>query len=595
MEIELTARKVSQATKEGFERLANYRGMRCGFIQNFVGQYYNKPKGMTGEYPINLIFMAIRALVPNLVMKHGVNKITTDILAQKEKAEILGLGLDKSQKQRNLKKVLRAGLVNMFFGFSMFKTSIWASGELLPVGDDIDVDPGQIFTDLIDNDDIVIDPTCRELSEAGFIGHNVRISRLKLLEQGFDEELVLQLPSASHLIVENGKVRNLSQASNQPHAMYDLQDFVNVVELWVPESNVICYIPNPYQTTFDNFLKINDYYGPAEGPYTFGSLTPPVPDNPLPVAPVGVWKDLNDISNRVFKKFMDQGDRQKDILLYRPGFEDVAETIRTLPDGDTCQTDDPSAVNVVSFGGQNQDTERMVSQLQFWFNYLAGNPDQIAGFRSNTKSKTATESQLMQANTSVVIEDSRDIIADVNASISKKESWFMLHDPLINMPLTKRGSGDKEVQIWLTPEQQQSDWAEYTFSIVKRSMQVMEPALRQKLIVEFHSQIMPMIAQTAQICMQLGIPYNITRAAMQAAEELGIEDIMVEVFNDPTFEQRMELFMQQGPQEAGKGQMAGVMQNQGNPMARPVMSPEQNFNKQAQETAAVGQAAWGGM
>ena len=105
---------------------------------------------------------------------------------------------------------------------------------------------------------------------------------------------------------------------------------------------------------------------------------------------------------------------------------------------------------------------------------------------------------------------------------------------------------------------------------------------------------MPAIAMTAQIYMQLGIPFNAPRAIMQAAEELGIESLVMEAFEDPTFMQRMQLFQQNGPQESGKGMSsAGVMQNGGYPMAQPVMSPGQEFNQQAQQTAAVGQSAFG--
>lgn len=596
MPVEFIAKKISQAAKEGIERLATYRGARATFIKDYVGNYFCKPKGMMNDYPINLVFLAIRALIPNLVMKHGVNKITTEILAHKDFAELLGLGLDVSQRQRKLKKVLRAGLVDMCFGMACYKTSIWASGELLPVGQDINVDPGQIYTDLLDLDDLVLDATCRSLEEAALVGHNIRIPRLKLLDQDFNEELVMQLPKADSLQIKEGKIQNLSMDQNT-QTTTDLQDYVNVVELWIPEANAICYVPNPYQTSFDDFLKVGDYCGPADGPYTFGSLTPPVPNNPLPVAPVGVWRDLNEIANRMFKKFMEQGERQKDVLLYKPQYADEAESIRTAVDGDCLAVEDPTAFNTVSFGGQNQDNEKMIAQLRWWFNYIAGNPDQMSGVSSSAKTQRATEVQMLQANQSVTTEDMRDIIADVNADISKKESWFMLHDPLINMPLSKRISGGQMIQIWLTPEQRQGDWEEFTFKIKKRSMQIMEPHLRSRAIMDFNTNVIPSIAASAQIFMQLGIPYNVPRALMIAAEELGLEDIMVEVFEDPTFQQRWQMFTQQGPQDAGKGQIlniGSILQNGGFPMARPIPSPAIEFNQNAQRTAAMGQAAFGG-
>jgi len=598
MTVEFTAKKISEAAKEGIDRLSNYRGARAMFVRDYVGNYFNKPKGMTGQYPINLVFLAIRALIPNLVMKHGVNKVTTEILAHKDFAELLGLGLDVSQRQRKLKKILRGGLVDMCFGMTCYKTSIWAAGELLPVGNDVNCDPGQIYTDMIDFDDLVLDATCRSLKEAVLIGHAIRTPRAQCLEYGLDEELVMKLPSADSLQIQEGKIQNLSMDNGTDNTTADLQDYVNVVELWIPEANAICYVPHPYQASFDDFLKVGDYYGPSDGPYTFGSLTPPVSDNPLPVAPVGVWRDLNEIANRMFRKFMEQGDRQKDILLYKPQFADEAESIRTETDGSTLACEDPSAFQTVSFGGQNKDNEAMINQLRTWFNYIAGNPDQMAGLGSSARTGKATEVQLMQSNASVVTEDMRDIIADVNSDISKKESWYMIHDPLIKTPLSKRVSGGKMVQVWLTPEQRQGDWEEFTFKIKKRSMQIMEPHLRSRAIMEFYTNVVPSVMTSAQIAMQIGVPFNAPRALMQAAEELGLEDVMVEIFEDPTFIQRMQYFAQQGPKDSGKGSMTNpkaIMQQGGFPMMRNVMSPMQQQNQFAQATAAEGQTAFGGM
>ena len=590
MSIELTANKVANAAKDGFERHRRFRRARAMFIKDYAGDYYHKLTGWSGEYPINLIFLAIRTLVPNLVMKEGANKITTDILAQKEYAELLGLALNKSQKQRKMKQILRAGCVDMCFGDAIFKTSIAATGELLQLSPDINVDPGQVYTERVDWDDFTADPLCKSFDKAAFLGHNVRIERQKLLDMdGWDHDLVRSLPFAGLQPFENNRVEDITQRNSQNVSMHELQDFVNVVELYFPEAQAIGYIANPYQRILYDFLKVDDFYGPDEGQYTFGSLTPPVPHNPFSVAPVGVWRDLNEIANRMFKKIMNQAERQKDVILYQPNYADVAEAIVEAFDGEAIATDNPDMVKTVSFGGQNTDNERMVATLRSWFNAMAGNPEQMAGISTAGRTETATEISTLQSNAAVGLQDMRDIVYDVAAEISKKEAWYIHTDPLIKVPLTKRVTGDQEIQIWLTPEQRQGDWAELTFSIVKRSMNVVEPALRAKRIIEFYTNVLPAIAMTAMQNMQLGIPFNVQRAVMQAAEELGIEDAISEVFNDPTFQQRMQLFMQMGPKDAGKGQIIspkGITQNEGFPMKRSILTPGQEFNQQSQMGAA---------
>jgi hypothetical protein len=590
----LSANKVSNVVKEGFERLKSFRKIRAMFIKDYVSQYMLEQTGLTGEKPLSLVFLAIRSLVPNLVMRNPANKVTTKILAQKDYGELLGLGLNELQEQLRMKAILRAACVDMCFGLAVLKTSVAAGGLLLPLEPDTDIDPGQIYTDLISGDDLVFDPVCRQLDKATFIGHRIEIPRQKLLDaDGWDKDLVKELPSILSKSGDNERAEDISKQDSKAVEMKALQDYVAIVELYFPEANAIAYIPDPYQTSFDDFLKIQDYYGPATGPYSFGSLTPPVPDNPLPVAPVGVWRDIGDMANNLFKKLMDQADRQKDVLLYPPAMADVAQAIIEARSGEAIQSSDPSLVNLVSFGGRDSNVDRMISSLSYWWNILSGNPMQMGGYTGGGATGTATEFQGLQGNLSVGLNDMRDMVCDLAADVSAKQAWFMMHDPLIKMPLFKRETNGREIQIWLTPEQRRGSWENYTFEIVKRSMQVMDPVLRAKNIMEFYTNVLPAVASAAMQMMQMGLQFNMPRALMQAAEELGISESLVEVFNDPTFQQRLEMYIQMGPQPAGKGMVnpKAVRQQGGFSMQRPVLTPGQEFNQNAQATAAIGQSA----
>lgn len=598
MSVELTAQTLSEAVKEGFERMKRYRKSRAMFVKDYVGHYFQTEQGLTGEMPINLVFMAIHALVPALIQREGMNRVMTEFLAYKDYAELLGLAVDKLQKQLRLRQILRAGVVDMCLGGLMIaKTSIAASGNLLPVGDDEDVDAGMIYTDLISPDDFTFDPTATAFDKGSFLGHRVRVPRQILLDYGWDRETVKRIPAANTHPQETGWVASITQDSKQATTMHDIQEYVYVVEVYVPDAGFVVYIPDPYQCSFDDFLHTQEYYGPTEGLYTIGSLTQPVPDNPFPIAPVGIWRDLNVMANEIFKKFMGQSERQKDILLYQPQLADVADAIRTAMDGEAIACNDPKGVNVTSFGGQNPDNERMVQELRGWFNYMAGNPDQLMGIGS--EADTATEFQGNQANATVRIQDMRDMISDVQAEISRKHAWFLHTDPLLfspgqpGIPLIRRSTGNQPVQVWLTPEQRQGDFLDFSFEIVKRSMTVLEPNLRAKRLLEFKTNVIPAETQAAMMMMQMGIPYNLARSLMQTAEEMGIADALQEVFEDPTFAQRLQLMMQMGPQNAGKGSMDGVIQNKGFAGKREIFTPQQEQNQAIQAGGAEAQSAMG--
>ena len=128
----LTASKVSEACKEGFDRLQNFRKMRAMFIKDYLSQYMLEEYGLTGEKPINLVFLTIRTLLPNLVLKNPLNKTTTKILAYKDFAEILGLGLNELQEQLRMKAILRGAASEMCFsGLAVLKTYSIRRGKQL--------------------------------------------------------------------------------------------------------------------------------------------------------------------------------------------------------------------------------------------------------------------------------------------------------------------------------------------------------------------------------------------------------------------------------------------------------------------------------
>jgi len=105
----------------------------------------------------------------------------------------------------------------------------------------------------------------------------------------------------------------------------------------------------------------------------------------------------------------------------------------------------------------------------------------------------------------------------------------------------------------------------------------------------------PALTQSAMTMMQMGVQFNLPRALMQAAEEMGIADAVQEVFQDPTFEQRLQLMQQMGPQDAGKAGMgmAGVIQNKGFAGKREILNPTQEANQAEQAGGAVAQSAAG--
>jgi hypothetical protein len=102
--------------------------------------------------------------------------------------------------------------------------------------------------------------------------------------------------------------------------------------------------------------------------------------------------------------------------------------------------------------------------------------------------------------------------------------------------------------------------------------------------------------------MQAGQPFNIQEYLIRVATDMGIMEIVSGIFNDPNFQARMQWYAATiGKQNKKKGRSGpgGTMdtsQNGGFPVGgTPIGTPTQQFNQNAQATAAEAQSAMGGM
>jgi hypothetical protein len=575
---EISPRKFQLTVQRGFKRLDAFRAARVHFIQEYCGSYYDKTEGEVGTAPINLIFNAIRVLIPTMVMSFPKHTVMTPYLQAREYANLLGLALDNHDMQIDIRNTYRSVIVDALFTLGVLKTGLTTSGSVAVFDDDKgqeSLDPGTVYTEKVDFDNFIIDPNCRDhmFRDAAFIGDKIRVPRRTLLETGlYDEDLVNRLPICSD---ERRKRQafDLSMRQINVEDNYDLEDEVEIAEIWVPSANAIVTVPGSDDVLFDDYLRVDDYYGVKEGPYTLLSLTPPVPGNPLPIPTVGIWYDLHVLANRMAKKIVEQAERQKDIMGYKASSADDATELRDAGDGEAVKVDDPDGVQVYHFGGQQNSNERNLAQLQDWFNQMAANPDQIGGQRIEGKSATAVN--VLQQNASIGLEDMKDLVYQLAAGEARKRAWYFHTDPLMKIPLTRRQmapggpstgpTGEpflqpptmQDVQVILTPEARRGDFLDFTFNIEPESMGRRDSKTRLQQAMAFAQQILPAVASAAQIFGSMGIPFDPIAFLVRMAHDAGIE-WMDEVLLAPQVQQTAMQRMAMGPQPGpSKGQIAG--------------------------------------
>ncbi len=613
---EIGPSKLQQAVHRGAKRLKNFRSARVHFVKEYCGAYYDQASGAVGTKAVNLIFNAIRVLVPTLVLDFPKHTVMTPYLAAREYANLLGLALSQHDLQIHITDVYRRVIVDAIFTLGIMKTGLAQSDSVYVLDDDRgqqSMDNGTVYTEAVDFDNFVVDPASKEymFRDAAFMGDRITIPRQMLLDSGeYKNDLVERLPRAGGQNGRSdGRAYGISMKTIEIDENFALQDEVEIYEIWVPSANAVITVPADPEVTYPDYLRITDYYGVKEGPYTLLALTPPVPGNPLPIPSVGIWYDLHVLANRMAKKIVEQAERQKDIVTYKRTSVDDAEQLKNAGDGEAVAVDDPDGVRTLSFGGQQNSNENHLASLENWFNQLAGNVNQVGG--QNIEAHSATASNILQQNSGIGLEDMRDAVYRAAATEARKRCWFFHTDPLMQIPLTKRQTRkqgqlvstpagpqwletpvQEDVQVILTPEARSGNFIDFTFSIEPESMGRKDGKTRLAQAMAFAQQILPAVAAAAQIFVSLGIPFSAKAFLLRMAKDSGI-DWMDEVLFDPEFQQQIQQQMLMGPNaEASKGKIAGqpnaglnpaILQNgQPGQVQAPPPTPQQGQNVEAQ-------------
>lgn len=510
---------LGKAVVASFGKFDHFRRARSRFMAQTVTRFYNRSRrGRSREEdrasPLNLMYTAVTTMVPNLVFNEPRSKARSDILAYRDYAESLELATDNLTKKINLRMTLRKTVYDSIFLAGFVKTGLSTSDQYIPF-DGQDIQIGQPYAERIDPDDIILDPWARDWDAQSFIGHRYRADLDDLMASGIYDENLLNTLSKQYAQSEQRRVSGIS-GSDQNMSNGEIRRFVELCDLYLPQEQLVVTIPYTKDGKADEFLRSVEYEGPASGPYHMLGYTA-VSDNVLPVAPAMVWYDLHTLGNRIARKLARQAERLKSVLAYQGEAEEDVEQIAEADDGETVKVQDINLIKEVKYGGATPDAYTWMDWVKKNFSEQANSIDLLSGTGANAP--TATQSEMLQANTSVRLSDMQAQVYHFTAEIVRDLAYFLHTDPLIELPLTKRVNG-QQTQVMYTPEMREGDFFDYTFTIEPYSMARPDPntALRRKL--EFATNVIPAAAQAAQM---LGPGFNAGAFLKDIAREVQLD------------------------------------------------------------------------
>lgn len=569
----ITPASLQRAVSLGFDRLTNFRKARYMFVEEYAGAFYDKADPGRAQ-PLNLIFKAVSILVPHLVAKNPEHDVQSRYAMYMDYAEMMSLALDDLSNTIGMKDTLRNVITDAIFGMGCIKTGLSVSAQGLQMQDGMETALAQPYAGRVDLDDLCVDPMCRNIKEAVFIGNRVRVPREFMLESGlYESDVVAKLPSVGDYSRKGREVETLTR-KNRSEDANDLVDYVDIVEAWLPDDRVIVTLPFGESPSRD-FMRVVDYEGPDTGPYHFLGFHW-APNNPFPIPPAGIWYDLHIMANDMARKASRQANRAKEILVYGRQAADDAQNIVDADDGDSVAVDNPQQVSTVSFGGGMDEVYQHLGWVDAKFSESGpGDLSQLGG--ESSKSDTATQAGLLAMAANVRIGDMKDIIYDFTAGVSRDLAWYLHTDPLIEMPLVRRMPGGEQITLMLTPEARRGDFLDYHFKITQESMDRDNPMMRSQKLTQFVQTVVPTAIQTfIQLhTIGLGGVFNFMKFITINAKLQGINNFEA-IWNDPEFQVMIAEQLARAPIMPGSVGMPGLPgegQGQGGPQG-------QGFNNQ---------------
>jgi len=243
-------------------------------------------------------------------------------------------------------------------------------------------------------------------------------------------------------------------------------------------------------------LRVTQWTGPEHGPYHILGFNE-VPGNVMPLSPASVLIDLHELTNKIFRQLARQAERQKTITFANGKSIKDAERVVNANDGEVIRVDEVNGIKEVRYGGADQQNMLFAQQARQLFSYFGGNLDSVGGL--GAQADTAKQEQLISGSASQRMASMGEHVQKWASGIINDLSWYLWHDPLINMPVVKRVEGtDIEVEERFSPETQEGDFFDYNINVNPYSLKEKTPSEQVQAVMQylqFVGPYMPMMQQ----------------------------------------------------------------------------------------------------
>ncbi len=513
--------RLSQAIKTARLVLRQFREERREAVKQYVGHHWGE-WGTAEKRPINLLGLYVGIMTQNLVAKEP--RVMLSTFKREERAVVSAM---QSWANRQVVDMDLAGSLQRWVMDALFSVGIMKVGLSTPADAAMsgwNMPAGTPFAETIDLDDFVFDVHARDFKQVSFVGHRYRVPRDTLKDRMYTRG-ARDLPTSEETAYNQEGDERLTAAGRLPYAQNDeeFEDMVDLWEIYIPRKRLILTYGDSIAVGGSDAgpIRTQEWLGPDAGPYHFlGYVT--VPGNAMPKGTVQDLIDLDKAVNEIFRKQIRQADRQKEVLGVSAGATEDGERVLKTSDGEAFKCDNPKDLQVMGFGGPNQQNFALGTSLIDRFSWLAGNLDIMGGL--SPQSKTATQDKLLSQNASAAIADKQSVTVRGVACVIRALCWYWWKDPFQTMRSRHSLPGMPEMSIErkVTPMQRQGiKFEDLEVDVDPYSMRHQTPQEKVQAINSVVQQLQPLMP----LAQQQGIMLDLNALVDKLAKYLDLPEL----------------------------------------------------------------------
>jgi hypothetical protein len=426
---DLDISRLCQAIQQSRLALVYPRQVRVDMTKQYVGRYYSI-EGPVKPVPVNMVALYVNIVGQKLISANPRVMLGTWDQGNRPVVSTMERWVNKQIDKLRLVNTFSRVITDALFAFGVVKVGLASPGEA--AASNWRQGAAKPFAHRVDLDDFVFDVHARDFGEVQFMGHRVRwplrvVRDSKLFSK--DRKSLGPMPDKLYNMEGDERIGTLGRTTMAGD--HEFEDCVDLWEIYLPRHRLVVTLQDDHMsgaggTASGKALRIQRWLGPDSGPYHilgFGV----VPGNSRPKAPLHDLFDLHLSINNIVRKLMRQAQRCKSILAVGGGKTEDGDKIEELNDGDVGNISSIDNIKEQIYGTPNPQLFQLFNAFKELFSWLAGNLEIMGGL--SPQSKTASQDQLMQQNSSATISVMQSRVLDHVSDVISAMCWYWHHDP----------------------------------------------------------------------------------------------------------------------------------------------------------------------